>query len=194
MKIGLPKEIKEQEYRVAIIPSNVAKLVDAGHEVFVEKGAGAAAGFPDEEYIAAGAEIVESEKACFEKAEMITKVKEILPQEFGLLREDQILFTYIHSANRRPQTDELMKSKDPDTLVIPGTVRSPAVAGITARDDLGEDNIQGMGHGDSQTENAFHNRLVLFSGNPFGRQKDIEIEGRKPLVSGRIDLQVRNQL
>ena len=111
MKIGLPKEIKEQEYRVAIIPSNVAKLVDAGHEVFVEKGAGAAAGFPDEEYIAAGAEIVESEKACFERAEMITKVKEILPQEFGLLREDQILFTYIHSANRRPQTDELMKSK-----------------------------------------------------------------------------------
>jgi alanine dehydrogenase len=111
MKIGLPKEIKEQEYRVAIIPSNVAKLVDAGHEVFVEKGAGAAAGFSDEEYIAAGAEIVESEKACFEKAEMITKVKEILPQEFGLLREDQILFTYIHSANRRPQTDELMKSK-----------------------------------------------------------------------------------
>lgn len=111
MKIGLPKEIKEQEYRVAIIPSNVAKLVDAGHTVYVEKGAGAAAGFPDSDYIAAGAEIVESEKDCFDKAELICKVKEILPKEFGLLREDQILFTYIHSANRRPETDELLKSK-----------------------------------------------------------------------------------
>lgn len=111
MRIGLPKEIKEQEYRVAIIPSNVGKLVDAGHEVFVEKNAGAAAGYPDSEYIAVGAKMVESEKECFEKAELICKVKEILPSEFGLLKEDQILFTYIHSANRRPETDELLNSK-----------------------------------------------------------------------------------
>ena len=111
MKIGLPKEIKENEFRVAIIPSNVGKLVDAGHQVYVEKDAGLAAGFADEMYKAAGAEIVPDEKTVFKEAELIIKVKEILPQEFGLLEERHTLFTYIHSANRRPQTEELLKSK-----------------------------------------------------------------------------------
>ena len=100
MKIGLPKEIKENEFRVAIIPSNVRKLVDAGHQVYVEKDAGLAAGFADEMYKAAGAEIVPDEKTVFKEAELIIKVKEILPQEFGLLEERHTLFTYIHSANR----------------------------------------------------------------------------------------------
>ena len=111
MKIALPKEIKSGEYRVAMIPSNVAKLVDAGHTVYVEKDAGAAAGYPDEEYVAAGAEIVATEKDCFDKAEMVVKVKEILPEEFGLLKEDQILFTYIHSSTRRAMTEEILGSK-----------------------------------------------------------------------------------
>ncbi|MBR4024352.1 MAG: alanine dehydrogenase, partial [Firmicutes bacterium] len=107
MKIALPKEIKSGEYRVAMTPSNVAKLVDAGHTVYVEKDAGTAAGYPDEEYVAAGAEIVATEKDCFDKAEMVVKVKEILPEEFGLLKEDQILFTYIHSSTRRAMTEEI---------------------------------------------------------------------------------------
>ncbi len=111
MKIALPKEIKSGEFRVAMIPSNVAKLVDAGHTVYVEKDAGAAAGYPDEEYVAAGAEIVATEKDCFDKAEMVVKVKEILPEEFGLLKEDQILFTYIHSSTRRAMTEEILGSK-----------------------------------------------------------------------------------
>ncbi|MBO5994579.1 MAG: alanine dehydrogenase [Firmicutes bacterium] len=111
MKISLPKEIKSGEFRVAIIPSNVARLVDAGHTVYVQKDAGAAAGYPDEEYIAAGAEMVETEKDCFDKAEMVVKVKEILPEEFGLLREDQVLFTYIHSSTRRAMTEEILNSK-----------------------------------------------------------------------------------
>lgn len=111
MKIGLPKEIKEQEYRVAIIPSNVSKLVDMGHTVYVEHDAGKMAGYSDEEYKAAGAILVDSEKEVFEKADLITKVKEILPSEFGLLKENHILFTYIHSSTRRPETEDIMNSK-----------------------------------------------------------------------------------
>ncbi|MBR5740716.1 MAG: alanine dehydrogenase [Firmicutes bacterium] len=111
MIISLPKEIKDGEYRVAIIPSNVARLVDAGHTVYVQKDAGAAAGYPDSQYIEAGAIMVDTEKECFEKGEMVVKVKEILPSEFGLLREDQILFTYIHSSTRRAMTEEILGSK-----------------------------------------------------------------------------------
>ncbi len=111
MKIGLPKEIKENEFRVAMIPSNVRKLVDAGHEVYVEKDAGKAAGYTDDMYEAAGAAIVENEAEVFKTADLIIKVKEILPSEFDLLEERHTLFTYIHSANRRPQTEALLKSK-----------------------------------------------------------------------------------
>lgn len=111
MKIALAKEIKDGEYRVGMIPSNVARLVDAGHTVYVQKDAGAAAGYPDAEYEAAGAEIVETEKDCFDKAEMVVKVKEILPQEFGLLKEDQIIFTFLHSSTRRAMVEELLNSK-----------------------------------------------------------------------------------
>ena len=111
MKIGLPKERKENEYRVAIIPSNVGRLVDAGHDVYVEHDAGKAAGFSDEMYLEKGARILSSEEEVFKTCELIIKVKEILPSEFGLLNDKHILFTYIHSANRRPQTEELLNSK-----------------------------------------------------------------------------------
>ena len=111
MRIGLPKEIKEGEHRVSIIPSNVKELVNNGHSVVVEKGAGIAAGFRDDEYIAAGASMVDSEKAVFKEAEFIIKVKEILPDEFNLLEEDKVLFTYIHSENRRMQAEALLNSK-----------------------------------------------------------------------------------
>lgn len=110
MKIGLPREIKENEYRVAITPGNVKKLVDAGHDVYVENNAGEAASFTNDKYEAAGAKILPDEEAVFHEAEMIIKVKEILPPEFGLLKEKHILFTYIHSANRRPQTEALLNS------------------------------------------------------------------------------------
>lgn len=110
MKIGLPKEIKENEYRVAITPANVGKLTDAGHEVYVQKDAGEAACFTDEMYEAAGAVILTTAEELFEAAELIVKVKEILPPEFGLLKEKHTLMTYIHSANRLPQTEALLKS------------------------------------------------------------------------------------
>src|ERR1700736_2993212 len=98
MKIGVPKEIKEQEHRVALLPSVVYQLNRMGHEVFVESNAGAGSGFPDEEYAQAGAKILNDHGAVFAQGDLIVKVKEPLPSEYPLLRPDQILFTYLHLA------------------------------------------------------------------------------------------------
>src|SRR5580698_10271863 len=110
MIIGVPKEIKEQEYRVALLPSGAYQLTKHGHEVVVERGAGTGSGFPDAEYERAGAKMVDSHAAVFEKAELVVKVKEPLPAEFKLLRRGQILFTYLHLAADRALTEALMKS------------------------------------------------------------------------------------
>ena len=110
MIIGLPKEIKEQEFRVSLLPSGVYQLVKRGHEVVVERGAGAGTGFPDAEYERAGAVLADSHAAVFAKADLIVKVKEPLPSEFSLLRRGQILFTYLHLAASRPVTEALMRS------------------------------------------------------------------------------------
>jgi alanine dehydrogenase len=110
MIIGVPKEIKEQERRVALLPSAVNQLTRHGHSVLVEKNAGAGSGYPDETYAKAGAEIVDQAKAVFSRAEMIVKVKEPLEAEFPLLREGQILFTYLHLAASKSLTEALLKS------------------------------------------------------------------------------------
>jgi len=110
MIIGVPKEIKEQEQRVALLPSAVNQLTRQGHSVLVEKNAGAGSGYPDETYAKAGAEIVDQAKAVFSRADMIVKVKEPLETEFPLLRKGQILFTYLHLAASKPLTEALLKS------------------------------------------------------------------------------------
>ena len=110
MIIGVPKEIKEQERRVALLPSAVNQLTRHGHSVLVEKNAGAGSGYPDETYAKAGAEIVDQAKAVFSRAEMIVKVKEPLEAEFPLLREGQILFTYLHLAASKSLTEALLNS------------------------------------------------------------------------------------
>lgn len=110
MIIGVPKEIKEQEQRVALLPSAVNQLTRHGHSVLVEKNAGAGSGYPDETYAKAGAEIVDQAKDVFSRAEMIVKVKEPLEAEFSLLRKGQILFTYLHLAASKPLTEALLKS------------------------------------------------------------------------------------
>jgi alanine dehydrogenase len=110
MIIGVPKEIKEQEQRVALLPSAVNQLARHGHLVLVEKNAGAGSGYPDETYAKAGAEIVDQAKAVFSRADMIVKVKEPLEAEFPLLRKGQILFTYLHLAASKPLTEALLKS------------------------------------------------------------------------------------
>ncbi len=110
MVIGVPKEIKEQEQRVALLPSAANQLVRRGHSVLVEKNAGVGSGYADEEYAAAGAEIVDQAKEVFARPDMIVKVKEPLKVEFPLLRKGQILFTYLHLAASRELTEALLKS------------------------------------------------------------------------------------
>ena len=110
MIIGIPKEIKAQEFRVSMPPSAAYQLVRNGHSVLVESGAGAGIGFPDGDYKSAGATIVSDHKAVFEQAEMIVKVKEPQPDEYSLLRRGQIIFTYLHLAANRVLTEALLKS------------------------------------------------------------------------------------
>jgi alanine dehydrogenase len=108
--IGVPKEIKEQEGRIALVPSAAEQLTKRGHTVLVEKNGGIGSGYPDEEYKEAGAEIVDLAQDVFARADMIVKVKEPLPAEFPLLRKGQILFTYLHLAASKVLTDALLKS------------------------------------------------------------------------------------
>src|ERR1043166_238762 len=110
MIIGVPKEIKEQEQRVALLPSAAEQLKRRGHAVLVEKNAGVGSGYPDEEYGKAGAEIVASAAEVFKRADLIVKVKEPWKAEFPLLRKGQILFTYLHLAASKPLTEALLDS------------------------------------------------------------------------------------
>ena len=113
MKIGVVKEIKNNENRVAIIPSAVSEFLRHGHEVYIESNAGIGSGFKDEDYEAAGAVIESSASEVWRKADLMYKVKEILPQEYQYLREDLIIMTYIHSNAHRNETEALMMSKCP---------------------------------------------------------------------------------
>ena len=110
MRVGVPKEIKNHEYRVGLVPSSVLELVHHGHEVLVQKGAGLGAGLTDEDYIAAGATIIETADEIFASADMIVKVKEPQADERKKLRPGQILFTYLHLAPDAPQTRDLIES------------------------------------------------------------------------------------
>lgn len=111
MIIGIPKEIKNHEYRVGMIPANVRELLSYGHQVIVETHAGTGIGFSDDDYIAAGASILPSAADIFAQADMIVKVKEPQVIERAMLKEGQILFTYLHLAPDFPQTEALIKSK-----------------------------------------------------------------------------------
>jgi len=110
MIIGVPKEIKNNEYRVALVPAGVARLVAGGHGVLVERGAGLGSGLPDEEYAAAGAVLLESAAEVWQKAQMIMKVKEPLPAEYGYLREGLLVFTYLHLAPAPELTKAMLAS------------------------------------------------------------------------------------
>jgi len=110
MKIGCPTEIKSQEYRVGLTPNAAQEAVGHGHEVIVETGAGLGAGFDDAAYVAAGARIIDTAKDVFAQADMIVKVKEPQAVERKMLREGQILFTYLHLAPDEPQTRDLLAS------------------------------------------------------------------------------------
>lgn len=109
MEVGVPKETKDQEFRVGLSPSSVQALQEQGHQVFVETGAGWAAGFPDADYLQAGAKIVPDALRAW-KRELVIKVKEPLPPEYSLLQPGQMLFTYLHLAANRSLTEALLKS------------------------------------------------------------------------------------
>ena len=111
MKVGTVKEIKNQEYRVGLTPDNVKAYVAEGHEVYVEKGAGLGSGFTDEQYKDAGARIIDSAREVWDTVEMMVKVKEPLEEEYPYFHEGLILFTYLHLAADRPQTDALLEGK-----------------------------------------------------------------------------------
>ncbi len=110
MRIGVPKEIKNHEYRVGMTPSSVREAVHHGHEVLVQKNAGAGIGLYDEQYAKAGAKIIDTAEEIFATAEMIVKVKEPQPNECKMLRPGQILFTYLHLAPDPEQAKALMES------------------------------------------------------------------------------------
>ena len=111
MKIGSVKEIKNNEFRVGLTPDNVKSYVAAGHEVFIEAGAGIGSGFSDEEYAAAGARILPEAAEVWRTADMMVKVKEPLPSEYPLFHEGLILYTYLHLAPDPEQTEALLKAK-----------------------------------------------------------------------------------
>src|SRR5262249_51543636 len=111
MNIGVPREIKPDEYRVGMVPGGVAELAKAGHKILVETQAGARAGVLDEDYVKAGADILPTAAEVFKRSDMIVKVKEPQPGEIAMIRDGQIVFTYFHFAADRGLTDGVLKSK-----------------------------------------------------------------------------------
>ena len=123
MKVGIPREVKDNEYRVAITPAGVKELVSHGHDVVVEKDAGVGSSILDEEYVAAGAAILDKADDVWAEGELVLKVKEPIAEEYGRMRPDQVLFTYLHLAASRPCTDALLASGT--TAIAYETVQLP---------------------------------------------------------------------
>jgi alanine dehydrogenase len=111
VKVGIPREVKIHEYRVAITPAGVNELTRSGHQVYVEAGAGVGSSIPDDDYRAAGAQVVPAAEQVWEAADLVLKVKEPMPEEYHLLREGQVLFTYLHLAASKQCTDALLTRK-----------------------------------------------------------------------------------
>ena len=111
MKIGVPKEIENNESRVAMTPAGVNELVKRGHQVLVQSTAGMGSGFSDEDYAEVGAEIAPNIEAVYAAAEMIVKVKEPIAEEYGLVRKGQVVFTYFHFASSLPLTQAMIASE-----------------------------------------------------------------------------------
>src|SRR3954462_5066020 len=110
MQVGVPREVKNREYRVALTPAGVTELVRAGHGVLVEQGAGEGSSIPDADFVAAGARIVPTADEVWAGADLLLKVKEPIAEEYGRLRKDQTLFTYLHLAASKECTDALVTS------------------------------------------------------------------------------------
>lgn len=123
MRVGVPSEVKNHEYRVAVTPAGVHELVGHDHEVFVQRGAGTGSSIPDEDFAAAGAKVLDDADDVWETAELVLKVKEPIESEYSRMRPDQVLFTYLHLAASRPCTDAILTSGT--TAIAYETVQLP---------------------------------------------------------------------
>lgn len=164
MIIGIPKEIKPDEYRVALIPVGVEEMLEHGHTVLVERGAGLGSGISDQAYERAGAKLVDDPKKIYNQAQFIMKVKEPLPAEYPLLREAQIIFTFFHFAASKKLTDAILKAK------------AVAIAYETIRNEHGQHPIltpmsevagrMSIQEGAKYLEKPMHGRGILLGGVP----------------------------
>src|SRR2546430_5359791 len=164
MIVGVPKEIKTDEYRVALIPVGVEELTRAGHKVLIQAGAGQGSGISDEQYAANGAEIVPDAASVWKRADLIVKVKEPLPEEWPLLRPGQIVFTYFHFAADEPLTRAVMQSGI--TAVAYETIRD-ARGGLPLLTPMSE--VAGrmsIQEGAKFLERPFDGRGILLAGVP----------------------------
>lgn len=164
MRVGVPKEIKNHEYRVGLTPASVKELVAAGHELFVETGAGMGIDCPDSAYVKAGATILPDAAAVFETAEMIVKVKEPQPGEIAMIKPNHLLFTYLHLAADKPQAEGLMKSGATCIAYETVTSRSGALPLLSPMSEVaGRLSVQVGAH---YLEKAQGGRGVLLGGVP----------------------------
>jgi alanine dehydrogenase len=175
MKIGVPKEIKKHEYRVAMTPHSVKAYVKNGHQVTVEKGAGVGSGYEDEEYLACGGRIIVDKVELFRDSEMIVKVKEPLPEEYAFFHPGQILYTYLHLAASRELADELLKRKV--TGVAYETIELPdrSLPCLTPMSEIaGRLSVQ---EGAKYLEKEFGGRGILLGGVPGVQRGKVGILG-----------------
>ncbi len=175
MKIGLPKEIKPQENRIGLTPESVKQLTSNGHEVLVENNGGFEAGFENDQYISAGAKILDKAEDIFNDAEIIVKVKEPLSNEIKMIRENQIIFTYLHLAAAKELTEGLVKSKSiciAYETVTDNNGRLPLLAPMSAV--AGRMSVQAGAHCLEKNQKG---RGVLLGGAPGGEPANVLILG-----------------
>ena len=175
MVVGVPREIKKHEYRVGLTPAHAQVYKNAGHSVVIEKGAGEGAGFSDSEYAAAGAEILASKKSLFDKAEMIIKVKEPLPEEYDLFHEGQLLYTYLHLAADKTLTEALLKKKITGIAYETIQLDDGTLPCLTPMSEIaGRLSVQ---EGAKYLEKSFGGRGVLLGGVPGVERGKVSIIG-----------------
>lgn len=174
MIVGTVRERKQHEYRVGITPDNAVAYVKAGHTVYVETGAGIGAGFSDEEYIAAGAKILPTMEEVYGTVDMLVKVKEPLPEEYDLLRDGMILYTYLHLAADKPQAEAIRKAGTKavayETMQDKGTL--PCLRPMS--EIAGRLSIQ---EGAKYIESAYGGRGILLGGVPGVERGEVVIVG-----------------
>ncbi len=175
MIVGLPKEIKTEEYRVGLTPAAVKAFASRGHAVVVEEGAGVGSGFEDSEYAGAGAEVTRNKRALFDRAEMIVKVKEPLSEEYDLFHEGQLLYTYLHLAANKGLTEALMERRVTGVAYETVELADGSLPLLTPMSEIaGRLSVQ---EGAKYLEKSFGGRGILLGGVPGIRRGRVVIIG-----------------